>query len=284
MILIGNTPGYRSRVVGKIRRRGDMKRFWWRPAQQRRTLRSNFDLIAAISITVEETALWWTFEKSEAATDLMASATRSTRIFDSVVENTRVATEAFFASYAENPDPKILAAWLAPRAWREIDERFLLNEQICRYGMDFERKHITLLAKQSFQEAEHYEMVGKAIELLGMPLMSVSTQGEAVERLPVGLSRAASACRDRRLELLRATSASGSFEPTFKAGEKHGFDEVVRIYKQIEIDEKFHVGLGRQVLAAYAKTDEDRYEIIRAMRGMRDIAWKTFTPEFVAQR
>ena len=204
-------------------------------------------------------------------------------ILDSVVENTRVATEAFFASYAENPDPKILAAWLAPRAWREIDYVFLLNEQIRRYGMDFERKHITLLAKQSFQEAEHYEMVGKAIESLGGTVpTTVPHQAkpwsdflwDCLERHPLA-AIAAWNCSE--------TSASGSFEPTFKAGEKHGFDEVVRIYKQIEIDEKFHVGLGRQVLAAYAKTDEDRYEIIRAMRGMRDIAWKTFTPESVAQ-
>ena len=61
-------------------------------------------------------------------------------ILDSVVENTRVATEAFFVSYDQNPDPKILAAWLAPRAWREIDYVFLLNEQIRRYGLAFERK------------------------------------------------------------------------------------------------------------------------------------------------
>ncbi len=80
------------------------------------------------------------------------------------------------------------------------------------------------------------------------------------------------------------TSASGSFEPTFRAGERHQFDEVVRVYRQIEIDEKFHVGLGRQILSSYARTDHDREEILRAMRGMRDIAWKTFTPESVAQR
>ncbi|MGH3517620.1 MAG: hypothetical protein ACRDQ7_09450 [Haloechinothrix sp.] len=109
----------------------------------------------------------------------------------------------------------MLATWLAPRTWREIDYLSLLNEEIRRYGMAFERRHITLLAKQSFQEAEHYEMVGKAIESLG---------GTAPTSVPA--------------------SASGSFEPTFRAAERHGFDEVMRIYSQIEIDEKFHVGLG----------------------------------------
>jgi hypothetical protein len=204
-------------------------------------------------------------------------------ILDSVFQSTRKATEAFFASYDSNPDPKVLAAWLAPRAWREIDYVFLLNEQIRRYGLDFERRHITLLAKQSFQEAEHYEMVGKAIESLG------GTVPNAVPSEVVPWSEFLWECLERHpLAAIAAwncseTSASGSFEPTFIAGEKHGFDEVVRIYKQIENDEKFHVGLGRQVLAAYAKTDNDRDEILRAMYGMRDIAWKTFTPESVAQ-
>jgi len=78
------------------------------------------------------------------------------------------------------------------------------------------------------------------------------------------------------------TSASASFEPTFLAGERHGFDEVVRVYRRIEVDERFHVGLGRRMLSRYAETDADRAEILRAMRGMRDIAWRTFTPESVA--
>src|ERR1043165_8706684 len=81
-------------------------------------------------------------------------------ILESVFETTRKATEAFFNAYNENPNPKQLATWLETRAWREIDYVFLLNEQIRRYGMRFRRNHITLLAKQSFQEAEHYEDVG----------------------------------------------------------------------------------------------------------------------------
>lgn len=203
-------------------------------------------------------------------------------ILDSVFQSTREATIAFFERYEANPDPKILAKWLEPRAWREIDYVFLLNEQIRRYGLNFQRKHITLLAKQSFQEAEHYERVGEAIESLGGTVpTSPPAQAlpwseflwDCLERHPLA-AIAAWNCSEH--------SASGSFEPTFQAGEKHGFDDVVRIYKQIELDEKFHVGLGRQVLSVYAKTDEDRDEILRAMRGMRDIAWKTFTPESVS--
>jgi hypothetical protein len=37
-------------------------------------------------------------------------------------------------------------------------------------------------------------------------------------------------------------------------------------------------------LSRYAQTDGDRAEILRAMRGMRDIAWRTFAPESVAHR
>lgn len=204
-------------------------------------------------------------------------------ILDAVVENTRQATEAFFSHYDNNPDPKLLASWLEPRAWREIDYVFLLNEQIRRYGMAFSRKHLTLIAKQSFQEAEHYEIVGNAIESLGGTVpKTVPSQAkpwsdflwDCLERHPLAAIAAWN---------VSETSASGSFEPTFRAGERHGFDEVVRVYKQIETDEKFHVGLGLQILSTYAKTDHDREEILRAMRGMRDIAWKTFTPESVQE-
>lgn len=203
-------------------------------------------------------------------------------ILASVVETTRTATERFFEAYHQNPNPKVLAKWLETRAWREIDYVFLLNEQIRRYGMGFERKHITLLAKQSFQEAEHYEDVGRAVESMG----GVCPTSVPSQALP--WSNWLWECMDRHhLAAIAAwyvseTSASGSFEPTFVGAERHGYTEVVRIYKQIEIDEQFHTSLGRQILSTYTKTDEDRTEILRAMRGMRDIAWKSFTPEVVA--
>jgi hypothetical protein len=203
-------------------------------------------------------------------------------ILESVFETTRKATEAFFDAYNENPNPKVLATWLETRAWREIDYVFLLNEQIRRYGMRFKRNHITLLAKQSFQEAEHYEDVGRAVESLG------GTVPTSVPEPAVPWSNWLWQCMDRHhLTAIAAwyvseTSASGSFEPTFVGAARQGHTEVVKIYKQIEIDEKFHTGLGRQILSTYAETDEDREEILRAMIGMRDIAWKTFTPEVVA--
>ena len=203
-------------------------------------------------------------------------------ILASVFQITQDATQTFFDAFKKNPNPAALATWLETRAWREIDYVFLLNEQIRRYGMRFERRHITLLAKQSFQEAEHYESVGRAVESLG------GIVPKSVPMAAVPWSNFLWQCMDRHhLAAIAAwyvseTSASGSFEPTFVGAERHGYTEVVKIYKQIEIDEKFHTGLGRQVLATYAETDQDRDEILRAMNGMREIAWKSFTPEVVA--
>lgn len=204
------------------------------------------------------------------------------QILDDVMGATREATINFFAAYDKNPNPKTLATWLETRAWREIDYVFLLNEQIRRYGLGFERKHITLLAKQAFQEAEHYEDVGRAVESLGGKV-PVTVPAPAVP-----WSNWLWSCMDRHhlagiaAWYVSETSAGASFEPTFQGAERHGHMDVVKIYKQIEIDEKFHTGLGRQILSTYCKTDHDREEILRAMRGMRDIAWTTFTPEVVA--
>lgn len=203
-------------------------------------------------------------------------------ILDSVQAITCEATTSFFDAYSKNPNPAVLASWLETRCWREIDYVFLLNEQIRRYGMGFQRNHITLLAKQSFQEAEHYEAVGKAVESLGGIVPT------SVPKAAVAWSTFLWECMDRHhLAAIAAwyvseTSASGSFAPTFEGCARHGYNDVIKIYKQIEIDEKFHTGLGRQVLSTYAETDEDREEILRAMRGMREIAWKSFTPEVVA--
>jgi hypothetical protein len=204
-------------------------------------------------------------------------------VLDSVFMNAKTSSEWFFGSFAKNPEPLILANWLATRAWREIDYVFLLNAEINRYGLNFERRHITLLAKQAFQEAEHYELVSHAVESLG------GTAPTSVPPDSVRWSEFLWACLDRHpLAAIAAwnaseTSASGSIEPTLAAAERHGFDEVLRVHKKIEIDEKFHVGLGRQVLSRYAKTDDDREEILRAMRGMRDIATTMFTPEAATQ-
>ncbi|MGE2731267.1 hypothetical protein ACQI4F_17445 [Mycolicibacterium vaccae] len=200
-------------------------------------------------------------------------------ILDAIFNNAKRTSEDFFANFSKDPQPIILAEWLATRAWREIDYVFLLNAEIHRYGLLFERKHITLLAKQAFQEAEHYELVSNAVESLG---------GTAPTTIPPDSQKWSEFlwdCLDRHpLAAIAAwnaseTSATGSLEPTFLAGERHGFDEVVRVHRKIEIDEKFHVGLGRQILARYAETDEDRKEILRAMRGMHDIAATMFTPE-----
>jgi hypothetical protein len=200
-------------------------------------------------------------------------------ILDAVFANARRTSEEFFDSFARDPQPIVFAEWLATRAWREIDYVFLLNEEIHRYGLGFERKHITLLAKQAFQEAEHYEAVSKAVESLGgtaptsVPADSLQWSEflwECLDRHPLGAVAAWNASE---------TSATGSLEPTFLAAERHGFDEVVRVHRKIEIDEKFHVGLGRQILSRYAETDDDRKEILRAMRGMHDIALNMFRPE-----
>lgn len=200
-------------------------------------------------------------------------------ILDSVYQRTKQVSEDFFVSFANNPNSEVLAAWLEPRAWRHIESLFVLNEGLRRYGLNLERKHISMLAKKSHQHAQHYVLIGKVIESLG---------GTVPVSVPEALrpwSELLWDCLDRHpLAAIAAAhcsevSATGSFQPLLAAGKQHGYDEVVKVYQTIETDETFfHVGLARQVLATYAETKEDIAEALRAAHEMHDIAWNTFTP------
>ena len=204
-------------------------------------------------------------------------------VLKSAFDTTKSATEAFFKSYDEGSESKG-ARCLAGKS-------MLARDRLCHAAQRadpplrprFKRHHITLLAKQSFQEAEHYETVGKLVETLGgevptsVPAIAAPWSKflwDSMDRHPLGAIAAWYASE---------TSATGAFEPLFAGVERHGLKDVAKAYRQIEIDEKFHTSLGRQILSTYAKTDEDRAEILRAMRGMRDIAWTSLTPEAVAK-
>src|SRR3954451_15409205 len=83
------------------------------------------------------------------------------------VAEVRRRADAYWESYAAERDDAMLAAWFVPRCWREIDYVYMLGEQIRRYGVRFERRHVTALARQLLDEAEHYDDVGRIIERLG---------------------------------------------------------------------------------------------------------------------
>lgn len=203
-------------------------------------------------------------------------------ILDSVYQKTKRVSDEFFTSFDKNPSPKVLSAWLEPRAWRHIESLFVLNEGLRRYGLRFQRKHISMLAKKSHQHAQHYVMIGKLIDSLGgtVPVSAPDALRpwseflwECLDRSPLA-AIAAAHCSE--------VSATGSFQPLLISGKKHGYDEVVKVYQTIETNETFfHVGLARQVLATYAETEEDVLEILDAAREMHDIAGKTFIPDDV---
>jgi hypothetical protein len=67
------------------------------------------------------------------------------------------------------------------------------------------------------------------------------------------------------------TAATGTLDAIVEAGRRYDLPDVVRAYEQIIKDEKFHIGLGRLLLERYVASDEDRTEVMRAMRGMAAI-------------
>jgi len=199
-------------------------------------------------------------------------------IRDEIDELCRAATaevrrraDAFWEDYDRDRDAAKLAAWFVPRCWREIDYVFMLGEEIRRYGMRFERKHVTALARQLHDEAEHYDAVGRIIERLGgevptePPPSAVRWSAflwESLERHPLGAIAAWN---------MSETAATGTLEGIVDAGRRYELPDVARIYEGIIKDEKFHVGLGRVMLDRYADGGDDLAEVRRAMAGMAEI-------------
>jgi hypothetical protein len=187
------------------------------------------------------------------------------------VETVRERSAAFWVTYEAERDPASLAAWFVPRCWREIDYVFMLGEVIRRYGLTFERRHITALSRQLLDEAEHYDTVGRIVESLGgrVPLGPPPSAVEWSRFLWDSLDR-------HRLGAIAAwnmseSAATGTLEAIVEAGRRYDLPEVVRGYEQIIKDEKFHVGLGRLLLDRYVENESDLDEVMRAMRGMAAI-------------
>ena len=183
----------------------------------------------------------------------------------------RERSRAFWDAYERDRDVTRLAAWFVPRCWREIDYVFMLGEVIRRHGLSFERRHISALARQLLDEAEHYESVGRIIERLGgrVPVQPPPSAVEWSAFLWDSLGR-------HRLGAIAAwnmseTAATGTLEAIVEAGRRYDLPDVVRAYEQIIKDETFHVGLGRLLLDRYAEGEEDVAEVMRAMRGMAAI-------------
>jgi hypothetical protein len=183
----------------------------------------------------------------------------------------RARADAFWAEYEVDRDPVRLAAWFVPRCWREIDYVFMLGEEIRRYGMRFERKHVTALARQLHDEAEHYDAVGRIIERLGGDVPTAPPPSaeewsaflwESLERHPLGAIAAWN---------MSETAATGTLDGIVAAGRRYDLPDVARAYEGIIKDEKFHVGLGRLLLDRYAVDDHDVAEVRRAMAGMAEI-------------
>ena len=190
---------------------------------------------------------------------------------EATVAEVRRRADAYWDSYAADRDDATLAAWFVPRCWREIDYVYMLGEQIRRYGVRFERRHVTALARQLLDEAEHYDDVGRIIERLG------GTVPTEPPPSAVTWSRFLWDCLDRHfLGAIAAwnmseTAATGTLEGILAAGQKYDLPDVVKTYEQIIRDEKFHVGLGRALLDRYIADERDLAEVHRSMTTMAAI-------------
>jgi len=200
---------------------------------------------------------------------------------DALIEKTvaivRERSDAFWAQYDRERDRRTLAAWFVPRCWREIDYVFMLGEVIRRYGLGFERRHITALSRQLLDEAEHYDSVGRIIERLGgevprEPPPSAREWSaflwESLERHPLGAIAAWN---------MSETAATGTLDGMIEAGHRYELPDVAKAYETIVKDERFHIGLGRAMLERYVESEVDLAEVMRAMHGMAAIVHDSHT-------
>jgi hypothetical protein len=200
---------------------------------------------------------------------------------DALIEETvaivRERSDAFWAEYDHGRDQRMLAAWFVPRCWREIDYVFMLGEVIRRYGLGFERRHITALSRQLLDEAEHYDSVGRIIERLGgevprEPPPSAREWSaflwESLDRHPLGAIAAWN---------MSETAATGTLDGMIEAGHRYQLPDVAKAYETIVKDERFHIGLGRAMLERYTESESDLAEVMRAMHGMAAIVHDSHT-------
>jgi hypothetical protein len=193
------------------------------------------------------------------------------KLLAETVATVRERSQAFWETYESERDAARLAAWFVPRCWREIDYVFMLGEVIRRYGLTFERRHVTALSRQLLDEAEHYDAVARIVERLGgrVPVQPPPSAVEWNRFLWDSLDR-------HRLGAIAAwnmseTAATGTLEAIVEAGRRYDLPDLVRSYEQIIKDETFHVGLGRLLLDRYIESEADLAEVMRAMRGMAAI-------------
>jgi hypothetical protein len=192
-------------------------------------------------------------------------------VLEQMVADVRRRTDEFWDEYGQDPSDAKLIGWFQPRCWREIDYVFMLGEELRRYGLSFERKHITALGRQLHDEARHYEQVGRIIAGLGG---EVPTQPP---RSAVEWSAFLWDCLDRhRLGGIAAwytseSAATGTLEGIVEGGKRYDMPHVARTYEQIIKDESFHLGLGRTLINRYVESEEDVREVLRAVNGMADI-------------
>jgi hypothetical protein len=193
------------------------------------------------------------------------------KLLAETVATVRERSQAFWETYESERDDARLAAWFVPRCWREIDYVFMLGEVIRRYGLTFERRHVTALSRQLLDEAEHYDAVARIVERLGgrVPVQPPPSAVEWNRFLWDSLDR-------HRLGAIAAwnmseTAATGTLEAIVEAGRRYDLPDLVRSYEQIIKDETFHVGLGRLLLDRYIESEADLAEVMRAMRGMAAI-------------
>ena len=186
------------------------------------------------------------------------------------VETVRERSGAFWERYKKQRDPTALAAWFVPRCWREIDYVFMLGEVIRRYGLTFERRHITALSRQLLDEAEHCDTVGASSSTRRPRPCGASALGGRVEPLPLGQPRSPPARRDRGLEHERDRGHRHA------RGDRRGRAALRPAGRRARLradhqGREVHVGLGRLLLDRYAENEADLAEIMRAMRGMAAI-------------
>lgn len=193
-------------------------------------------------------------------------------------EVAEIQTKQFFSKYGKDKDmlKKFFHIRVNNERWNMVE----LAQKVANLPVDVDPEEARLLAKQAWDEAEHYRIVSEIIEhLTGEPpnMKEIYAKHGAENpdiRMGASLIKKYEAQDNPIMMHLYQYMAEGRASHVWKTmSEVAGDDYIQTRYARVARDEKFHSEIGRMMLEKLCVTEEAQQE---ALGYVQEMIWDLF--------